>query len=55
MIAQELEGMRAPRKVVDAGREIDAATTAGIRPAMELVCYVRAWVTRNRGNNRYGR
>lgn len=54
MIADELKALNAPRKVVEAGVLLDEASEARIRPSGELVAYVREWVTRNRGNNRYG-
>lgn len=54
-IQAELQALSAPRNVVDAGKQIDQATQAGLRAPMELVAYVRGWVTRNMGNNRYGR
>lgn len=49
-IKEELEALGAPRKVVEAGAELDK----GVR-SMELANYVRDWVTRNQGNNRYGK
>lgn len=54
-IEQELTALNAPRKVVEAGQCIDEAAQAGLNPPRELANYVRDWVTRNRGNNRYGR
>jgi hypothetical protein len=54
MIADELKALSAPRKVVEAGVLLDEASAARIRPSGELVAYVREWVTRNMGNNRYG-
>lgn len=54
MIADELKALSAPRKVVEAGVLLDEAFAACIRPSSELVAYVREWVTRNMGNNRYG-
>lgn len=53
-IEADLKLLGAPSKVLEAGREIDAASDAKINPPMELVAYVRGWVVRNRGNNRYG-
>lgn len=53
-IAEELKTLSAPRKVVEAGEGIDEAVQAGLSPSQELVGYVQQWVTRNRGNNRYG-
>lgn len=49
-IKEELEALGAPRKVVEAGAELDK----GVR-SRELANYVRDWVTRNQGNNRYGK
>jgi hypothetical protein len=49
-IKEELEALGAPRKVVDAGAQLDK----GVR-SRELANYVRDWVTRNQGNNRYGK
>ncbi len=49
-IAEELRQMGAPRKVVEAGEELDSSPFTN----KELAQYVKDWVTRNRGNNRYG-
>lgn len=54
-VAADLQRLNAPRKVVEAGEEIDKASDARINPPMELVAYVRGWVVRNQGNDRYGR
>ena len=54
-IKNELKGLSAPSKVVQAGVAIDAAVKARLSPSSEFVAYVRDWVTRNQGNNRYGR
>lgn len=54
-VSTDLERLEAPRPVLDAGRRIDAAVQAGLSPPTELVAYVRQWVTKTRGNNRYGR
>jgi hypothetical protein len=53
-IEEELVALGAPSKVRQAGCEIDEAHAAKLTPSRELVAYVRDWVTRNRGNNRYG-
>lgn len=53
-VADDLRALSAPRVVVEAGEEIDKASTARLRPSTELVEYVKSWVCRNRGNNRYG-
>ena len=54
-IYKELQGLNAPSKVLQAGQEIDNNVQAGILPSHEFVAYVRDWVTRNQGNNRYGK
>lgn len=54
-IYNELQGLNAPSKVLQAGQEIDKNVQAGIPPSREFVAYVRDWVTRNQGNNRYGK
>lgn len=54
-IQTELKALHAPAKIMQAGKLIDESASAGLRPPMELVAYVRGWVTRNMGNNRYGR
>lgn len=54
-IQSELFNLEAPTKVREAGKQIDKAIDAGLRPPMELVAYVRQWVVRNMRNNRYGR
>ena len=54
-IEADLKRLDAPVRVVEAGREIDAAYDASISPPAELVAYVLGWVVRNQGNNRYGR
>lgn len=54
-IHAELQAMEAPRKVLEAGRIIDECAEAGISPPYEFVGYVRGWVTRNRGSDRYGK
>ena len=54
-IETELKTLCAPRKVLEAGVALDAAHQASTDPPDELVRYVRDWVTRNRGNNRYGK
>ena len=54
MIAEELREMNAPRLIVDAGKEIDKATSAGLSAPASIVGMVREWVTKQRGNSRYG-
>ena len=54
-IANDLEALNAPPKVIEAGVLCDAAFEALLSPPSELVTYIRNWVTRNQGNNRYGR
>lgn len=54
-VTDDLRRLDAPSKVLEAGQKIDEATQANISLPYELVLYVRDWVTRNRGNNRYGR
>lgn len=54
-VQSELKAMEAPRKVLEAGRIIDEHAEAGISPPYEFVDYVRGWVTRNRGSDRYGK
>lgn len=54
-IYNELQELNAPSKVLQAGQEIDKHVQAGIPPSREFVAYVRDWVTRNQGNNRYGK
>jgi hypothetical protein len=54
-IANDLKRLSAPRKVVEAGVALDEAIQARLSPSVALVAYVREWVTRNMGNNRYGR
>ncbi len=55
MITQELKAMGAPRLIVEGGEEIEKAVAAGLNPPYQVVAYIRHWVTRQRGNNRYGR
>ena len=55
MIADELRAMGAPRLIVEAGEEIDKATSASISAPTSIVSMVREWVTKQRGNDRYGR
>lgn len=54
-IAADLRRLDAPRKVVEAGEEIDKQVEARVPVSISLSQYVRGWVTRNQGNNRYGR
>ena len=54
-IASELRQLDAPRKVVEAGEEIDKQVQAKVPVSVTLSDYVKSWVTRNMGNNRYGR
>ena len=54
-IEQELRDLGAPHKVIEAGQEIDKAVLARSHVPYVLQAYVREWVTKNRGNNRYGR
>ena len=54
-IAAELQALSAPRRVIEAGEEIDKRVEAKLSPSTEFVAYVRDWVTRNQGNNRYGK
>lgn len=54
-VADDLRRLSAPRKVVEAGEEIDKQAQAGVPVSFSLSAYVKDWVTRNRGNNRYGR
>ena len=53
-IENDLKRLSAPSKVVQAGVAIDKAVQARLSPPSEFVAYVREWVTRNQGNNRYG-
>ena len=55
MIEHELKALNAPRNVVDAGRLIDQRTTAKMSPPRDVVQLVTQWVSRNMGNNRYGK
>lgn len=55
MIADELRERNAPRLIVDAGKEIDKATSAKTSAPASIVSLVREWVTKQRGNDRYGR
>lgn len=54
-IASDLRRLDAPRKVLEAGEEIDKQVQANVPVSMNLSRYVRDWVTRNQGNNRYGK
>ena len=54
-IKQELLDLGAPRKVVEAGEEIDKAVLARSHVPYVLQAYVREWVTKHRSNNKYGR
>ena len=54
-IETELKTLCAPRKVLEAGVAIDHAVQANLSPPSEFVRYVRDWVSRNMGNDRYGR
>jgi hypothetical protein len=54
-VAADLKRLSAPRKVVEAGEEIDKQVQANVPVSVSLTAYVKNWVTRNMGNNRYGR
>lgn len=54
-IASDLRRLDAPRKVVEAGEEIDKQVEARVPVSVSLSLYIKDWVTRNQGNNRYGR
>ncbi|RPA32797.1 hypothetical protein EGC79_20475 [Shewanella vesiculosa] len=54
-VASDLRRLDAPRKVLEAGEEIDKQVEANVPVSMSLSRYVRDWVTRNQGNNRYGK
>ena len=53
-IANDLRRLNAPRKVLEAGIEIDRQVADSVPVSLSLSSYIRDWVTRNRGNNRYG-
>jgi hypothetical protein len=53
-VASDLKRLSAPRKVVEAGEEIDKQVLANVPVSVSLTSYVKDWVTRNMGNNRYG-
>ena len=53
-IAADLRRLSAPRKVVEAGVELDKQAEAKVPLSFALSAYVRNWVTRNRASNRYG-
>ena len=55
MIEADLKALDAPINVVDAGKFIDQQTAFNLPAPPELVQLVREWVSRNRGNNRYGK
>lgn len=55
-IVSELEELGAPRKVIDAGKELEASKAAGKWPSRELVDFVRNWLVRDRySQNRWGK
>lgn len=54
-IATELTQMGAPRKVMEAAHECANCTSAGVPPPMQLVSFIRAWVARTTGQDRYGK
>lgn len=54
-VADDLRRLNAPSRVVEAGIEIDKQVQARVPVSVGLSLYIKAWVTRNRGNNRYGR
>lgn len=54
-VHSDLLRLSAPKRVLEAGAQIDAYTTMGIRAPYELVLLVRGWATRARSNDRYGR
>lgn len=54
-IQSDLKRLDAPNRVLEAGKELDEQAAAGLPLSMALSAYVRDWVTRNMGNNRYGR
>ena len=47
--------MSAPINVIDAGTVIEKNVSAGMQPQRWAVRYVQEWVSRQRGNNRYGK
>lgn len=55
MIEQQLKAMGAPRSIVDGGKLIDERAAAKLSPPRDVVQWVAEWVTRNQGNNRYGK
>lgn len=55
-IVSELEGLGAPRNVVDAGKELEVSCRSGKRPSRELMDFVRSWLVRNSySQNRWGK
>ena len=55
VIEQELKAMGAPRSIAEGGRLIDQREAAKLSPPRDVVQWVAEWVTRNQGNNRYGK
>lgn len=55
MIQTELRNMGAPASIVDVGKAIDESRSAGRMPSRDLIQLVITWVTKHRGNNRYGK
>ena len=52
----ELEAMgRVPRNVKDAADNVQRRTDAKLTPNAEDVSYIRNWVTKQRGQDRYGK
>jgi len=54
-IVSELEELGAPRNVLDAGKEIEASMSAGMRPNSSLVAFIRQWVGRANSQDRWGK
>ena len=54
-IVSELTELDAPRKVLDAGKQIEASITSKLRPNSSLVAYVRQWVGRANSQDRWGK
>lgn len=55
MILDELEAMGAPRRIIEAGEEIQKMLDAKLIPSRQLVQYVQQWVGRANAQNRYGK
>ena len=54
-ICDELNDLNAPRKVKEAGEEVQKYLDAKLSPPRNLVLFIQDWVGRNQHQNRYGK